>query len=96
MQQKRIQTLVNWPSSSSSGILFLYVFSISISNKIVYFLCGSHTNCEKKESINMNGRQSGKKKKRILFKIERKKKLLWPESQPMMMMNVTHPLLTNV
>lgn len=51
---------------------------------------------KKKESINMNGRQSGKKKKRILFKIERKKKLLWPESQPMMMMNVTHPLLTNV
>lgn len=47
---------------------------------------------KKKESINMNGRQSGKKKKRILFKIERKKKLLWPESQPMMMMmmNVTH------
>ena len=76
MQQKRIQTLVNWPtSSSSSGILFLYVFSISISNKIVYFLCGSHTNSEKKESINMNGRQSGKKKKRILFKIERKKKI---------------------
>ena len=75
MQQKRIQTLVNWPSSSSSGILFLYVFSISISNKIVYFLCGSHTNCEKKESINMNGRQSGKKKEENFIQDWTKKKI---------------------